>query len=96
MSKLLLYVSINLLQFFYQFVRQPLFPFFWCFSILRFFYRETIERVNVEFEGDTISYQQKASYKFRPDLSKGKSSDRLWVPNIPLIVSNLCRINTAK
>ncbi|CAH0548831.1 unnamed protein product [Brassicogethes aeneus] len=50
-------------------------------------YEEILERVNVQFhDNDTVSYQEKRSYKFRPELSLGrKQSDQLVVPNVPLI-----------
>lgn len=47
-----------------------------------------MERVNVKFNDDgTISYQDHRDYKFMPKLSKGrKQSDRIIVPNLPLLV----------
>lgn len=49
-------------------------------------YRETIERVNVKFNEDgTINYQEHRDYKFLPELSKGRQSDKLNVPNLPLL-----------
>lgn len=57
-----------------------------CFIINVFFYRETIQRVNVKFNDDgTINYQEHRDYKFLPELSKGRQSDRLNVPNLPLL-----------
>lgn len=48
-----------------------------------------MERVNVKFDddGNTVSYQEKRSYEFRPDLSKGRQSDQVTVPNLALMVS---------
>ncbi|XP_018567422.1 scavenger receptor class B member 1-like isoform X2 [Anoplophora glabripennis] len=50
-------------------------------------YEESLERVNVQFDddGNFVSFQEKRSYNFRPDLSKGKQSDQVHVPNIPLM-----------
>ncbi|KAJ8932387.1 hypothetical protein NQ314_014698 [Rhamnusium bicolor] len=48
-------------------------------------YDELLERVNISFQDDTVSYQEKRTYAFRPDLSKGRQSDRVMVPNIPLM-----------
>ncbi|KAJ8916544.1 hypothetical protein NQ315_000186 [Exocentrus adspersus] len=50
-------------------------------------YEETLQKVNVQFseDGTRVSYQEKRSYKFRPDMSKGKQSDQVYVPNIPLM-----------
>ncbi|KAG5877695.1 hypothetical protein JTB14_018168 [Gonioctena quinquepunctata] len=49
-------------------------------------YEENIERVNVQFiDEERISYQEKRSYKFLPNLSMGKQLDQVTVPNIPLI-----------
>lgn len=48
-----------------------------------------MERVNIQFNEDgTVSYQEKRNWKFRPELSKGhRQSDRVVVPNVPLLVS---------
>lgn len=45
-----------------------------------------MKRENIQFHSDnTISYQESHSIKFRADLSKGKQSDRIVVPNVPLL-----------
>lgn len=51
------------------------------------FYRQTMERVNLKFSGNQVSFQYKRSYKFSPELSKGRQNDILVVPNIFLLVS---------
>ncbi|XP_060533958.1 scavenger receptor class B member 1-like [Cylas formicarius] len=49
-------------------------------------YEEQLERVNVRFNGDgTVSYQEKRTYKFIPELSKGSPHDLVTVPNVPVI-----------
>ncbi|XP_018328053.1 scavenger receptor class B member 1-like [Agrilus planipennis] len=51
-----------------------------------FVYEETLEKVNVRFHQDsTVSYQEKRSYKFRPDLSSRKTTSILTVPNLPML-----------
>lgn len=49
--------------------------------------RETVQRVNIHFNDDdgTVNYQEHRDYKFLPELSKGRQSDRLKVPNLPLL-----------
>lgn len=45
-------------------------------------YEESMERVNVKFNGSFVSYQIKRGYKFMPELSKGRQNDRVVVPNL--------------
>jgi len=52
-----------------------------------FVYRETVERLNVEFNADgTVTYQERRSNEFVPEMSQG-DPERLTitVPNLPLI-----------
>ncbi|KAJ8956236.1 hypothetical protein NQ318_014967 [Aromia moschata] len=49
-------------------------------------YEETLERVNFVFnDDDTVSYQEKRTYQFLADQSRGKQNDRVVVPNILLM-----------
>lgn len=50
-------------------------------------YRETVKRVNIKFDDrdGTLSYQEHRDYKFVPEMSKGRQSDRLTVPNLPML-----------
>ncbi|KAK9874388.1 hypothetical protein WA026_002735 [Henosepilachna vigintioctopunctata] len=48
-------------------------------------YEETVERVNATFNGDLVSYQLKRSYRFIPELSKGRQNDIVVVPNILML-----------
>ncbi|ERL95041.1 scavenger receptor class B member 1 isoform X1 [Dendroctonus ponderosae] len=50
-------------------------------------YFEEMERVNVRFSkvDGTVSYQEKRSYRFSPELSKGSKDDVVIVPNVPLL-----------
>ncbi|CAH1118568.1 unnamed protein product [Phaedon cochleariae] len=50
-------------------------------------YSENLERIDVRFndEAGTVSYREKKTYTYRPDLSQGSQEDRAFVPNIPLI-----------
>ncbi|CAH1981610.1 unnamed protein product [Acanthoscelides obtectus] len=45
-------------------------------------YEESSEKVDIEFHEDKVSYRVKRNYEFRPDLSKGKQSDQVTVPNM--------------
>ncbi|CAH1165858.1 unnamed protein product [Phyllotreta striolata] len=49
-------------------------------------YEETLERVDLSFPTeDTISFREKRSIRFLPELSKGSETDKLVVPNLPLL-----------
>lgn len=52
-----------------------------------FVYKEKVERVNVEFnKNGTVTYQEKRSNEFVPELSNGNPEDlSITVPNLPLI-----------
>lgn len=52
-----------------------------------FVYKETVERINVEFnENGTVTYQEKRSNEFIPELSQGDPKHlTITVPNLPLI-----------
>lgn len=52
-----------------------------------FVYREKVERINVEFnKNGTVTYQEKRSSEFVPELSKGNPEHlTISVPNLPLI-----------
>ncbi|KAJ8982563.1 hypothetical protein NQ317_005034 [Molorchus minor] len=43
-------------------------------------YEESLERVNINFHDDMVSFQLKRSYRFLPNLSKGRQNDRVNVP----------------
>lgn len=50
-------------------------------------YFEELERVNIKFSkvDGTVSYQEKRTYRFSPELSKGTPDDIVIVPNVPLL-----------
>ncbi|XP_030764300.1 scavenger receptor class B member 1-like isoform X2 [Sitophilus oryzae] len=50
-------------------------------------YYEKLERVNVRFNkvDGTVSYQEKRTYIFSPELSNGTKHDLVMVPNIPVL-----------
>ncbi|XP_045466112.1 scavenger receptor class B member 1-like [Harmonia axyridis] len=50
-------------------------------------YEESMERVNLKFSGNQVSFQFKKSYTFRPELSKGRQNDMFVVPNIFLLAA---------
>lgn len=52
-----------------------------------FVYKEKVERINVEFnENGTVTYQEKRSNEFMPDMSNGNPENLfITVPNLPLI-----------
>lgn len=52
-----------------------------------FVYRETVERINIEFnENGTVTYQEKRSNEFVPEMSQGDPEHlTITVPNLPLI-----------
>lgn len=52
-----------------------------------FVYRETVERINVEFnKNGTVTYQEKRSSEFVPEMSQGDPEHlTITVPNLPLI-----------
>lgn len=51
-----------------------------------FTYEETTEKVDVQFyPNSTLSYHEKKSYKFRPDLSLYPEDAKVYVPNVPFM-----------
>ncbi|XP_050519732.1 lysosome membrane protein 2-like [Daktulosphaira vitifoliae] len=54
-----------------------------------FVYRETVERINVEFNANgTVTYQEKRSSEFVPEMSQGDPENiPIVVPNLPLIAA---------
>lgn len=54
----------------------------------------SLERVNVKFNDSQVSYQEQKHFKFLPEISKGRQSDKVVVPNIPLLVSKNYIINS--
>ncbi|XP_050442998.1 scavenger receptor class B member 1-like [Adelges cooleyi] len=52
-----------------------------------FVYRETVERINVEFnKNGTVTYQEQRSNEFMPDMSRGNPKHMtIMAPNLPLI-----------
>ncbi|CAG9831379.1 unnamed protein product [Diabrotica balteata] len=46
-------------------------------------YEEHLERIDLEFPTDnSISYKEKKSYVFKPELTRGRQNDQLVVPNM--------------
>lgn len=57
-------------------------------SLLVLNFRETLERVNIRFhDNGTMTYNERRSHVFEPELSGGADDDVVMVPNLPLIVS---------
>ncbi|KAL1139764.1 hypothetical protein AAG570_006741, partial [Ranatra chinensis] len=51
-------------------------------------YREFLQRVHVVVnENGTLTYQEKRTIEYLPELSKGDLNDTVIVPNIPLMVT---------
>lgn len=51
-----------------------------------FVYIQHSEKVNTHFNGDgTVTYQERNSFTFRPDLSSGHQFDQVTVPNLPFM-----------
>nr|XP_023017900.1 scavenger receptor class B member 1-like [Leptinotarsa decemlineata] len=49
-------------------------------------YEEKLDRENVNIiDDERITFQERRTYSFRPDLSAGSQNDQVTVPNIPLI-----------
>ncbi|KAL4711221.1 hypothetical protein ACJJTC_019062 [Scirpophaga incertulas] len=48
-------------------------------------YSQQLERVNVEFHGDRLSFQEKNDFRFLPNRSSGAQFDVVTVPNMPLL-----------
>ncbi|RZC37476.1 scavenger receptor protein [Asbolus verrucosus] len=51
-------------------------------------YEVAMERINAQFNGSQVSYQEQRVYKFMPELSKvRRQNDRVIVPNVPLFTA---------
>lgn len=51
-------------------------------------YREVWEKVNLLInDNNTITFNQRKTFKFSPELSVGDVEDMVVVPNIPMLVS---------
>ncbi|CAK1546431.1 unnamed protein product [Leptosia nina] len=48
-------------------------------------YSQQLERVNIKFEGDKLTYQERNNFRFLPELSAGPHFDQIRVPNLPLL-----------
>lgn len=56
---------------------------------MNFRYRETWEKVNIQFNGNsTLSFNQRKTYVFDEASSGGSEDDVVVVPNIPMLVSS--------
>ncbi|XP_045770733.1 scavenger receptor class B member 1-like [Maniola jurtina] len=58
-------------------------------------YSQQLERVNVTWEGDLLTYQEHSNFTFLPEASAGAHSDKVFVPNVPLldVSSNVANSN---
>lgn len=56
-----------------------------------FVYEEKREKYDIEWNSDqsTVSYRQRRTWFFRPDLSPGNLDDFIHHLNVPLVVSSL-------
>ncbi|XP_072948493.1 lysosome membrane protein 2-like [Epargyreus clarus] len=50
-----------------------------------FVYSQHLERVNVKFTGDQVTYQERNNFKYIPEMSAGAHFDKVRVPNLPLL-----------
>ncbi|XP_073965130.1 scavenger receptor class B member 1-like [Choristoneura fumiferana] len=50
-----------------------------------FVYSQQVERVNVKFEGDQLSYQERNTFRYRPDKTEAVQFEKIFVPNLPLM-----------
>ncbi|XP_068621765.1 lysosome membrane protein 2-like [Battus philenor] len=48
-------------------------------------YSQQLERVNIKFEKDKLSFQEKNHFRYMPDASGGAHFDQVTVPNLPLL-----------
>ncbi|KAJ2943399.1 hypothetical protein O0L34_g12208 [Tuta absoluta] len=48
-------------------------------------YSQQIERVNIKFDGDRLSFQERNNFTFLPEKSTGAYFDKVVVPNLPLL-----------
>ncbi|CAH4032356.1 unnamed protein product [Pieris brassicae] len=48
-------------------------------------YSQQLERVNIKFEGDKLTYQERNNFQYLPEMSAGPHFDQVFVPNLPLI-----------
>ncbi|XP_045508738.1 scavenger receptor class B member 1-like [Colias croceus] len=48
-------------------------------------YSQQLERVNIKFEGDLLTYQERNNFQFLPEKSTGAHFDQVFVPNLPLL-----------
>ncbi|XP_047513163.1 scavenger receptor class B member 1-like [Pieris napi] len=48
-------------------------------------YSQQLERVNIKFEGDKLTYQERNNFQYLPEMSAGPNFDQVFVPNLPLI-----------
>ncbi|KAJ8706286.1 hypothetical protein PYW08_010912 [Mythimna loreyi] len=48
-------------------------------------YAQQLERVNIEFNGDKLSFQERNHFQFLADKSHGAHFDQVNVPNLPLL-----------
>lgn len=48
-------------------------------------YSQQLERVNIQFNGDKLSFQERNHFQFLADKSNGAHFDRVVVPNLPLL-----------
>ncbi|KAI8433328.1 hypothetical protein MSG28_015373 [Choristoneura fumiferana] len=46
---------------------------------------QQVERVNVKFEGDQLSYQERNTFRYRPDKTEAVQFEKIFVPNLPLM-----------
>lgn len=48
-------------------------------------YSQQVERVNIGFDNDKLSYQEKNYFRYLPEKSVGAYFDKVYVPNLPLL-----------
>ncbi|XP_028039293.1 lysosome membrane protein 2-like isoform X1 [Bombyx mandarina] len=48
-------------------------------------YSQELDRVNVEFDGDQLSFQELNNFRYIPEKTNGAYYDQVFVPNLPLL-----------
>ncbi|XP_039752187.1 scavenger receptor class B member 1-like [Pararge aegeria] len=48
-------------------------------------YSQHLERVNIVFDNDQLTFQERNNFKFIPEASAGAHFDQVFVPNLPLL-----------
>lgn len=50
-----------------------------------FVYEEQVDKYNLKLENSKLTYNERRTFKFQPQLSNGLEIDKVTVPNIPMM-----------